>query len=456
MRRLFVLCTIFVGLVVAFALAGEDGFQTAKRADAVETTTTWMWPTSLGIQASGGVATTATANTPAPCTNCYITRIVPDLVYMNDPDPANHPNGSTANYNNNGAHNVWLHHMVVVDSCNNFINRIFASGNERVTWSLPAGYGYFQGNCFGWAVNYHIHNNSTQTRGVALKLVVTYRTGETLTPVTPVWLDMATDSTSSEYTVPVGYSDMHTGSGGAIAPDWTSTIQGAIVSIGGHVHDYGISVSAQNLRLGDYICTSIGGYGTGSRYLPTGGPGTPGHPAAGNARVLNQLYHEVPGAPDDRYHIQEMTTCSPTPLQSIICVGDVIRLHTQYNSPDFPIFDAMGIITAYVATNLPDANNNGTIDACDSSDTDLDGFSDRVEFFAGTSRTLKCGTDSWPADLDNSGFSDIADISALAGDFGKSVPPVLPRRNIAPDPLDTSIDITDISRMAGFFGKACT
>jgi hypothetical protein len=40
--------------------------------------------------------------------------------------------------------------------------------------------------------------------------------------------------------VAMGYSDTHW--------DWTSNLQGDIVGMGGHVHDFGISVAAQNLN----------------------------------------------------------------------------------------------------------------------------------------------------------------------------------------------------------------
>ncbi len=409
-RRLFFVCAILVGLLAAFVLAGNGAFNLAKPAEATQTTTTWISTTIPAPASGGGDAENTLIGVPSPCTNCYITSIVPDLVYQGD---ANHTNGTSANFNNNGLDNVWLHHLVVLDWCGSF-PRVFASGNERTTLSLPAGYGYFE-NCATWTVNYHIHNSSNADRSVALKLVITYRTGETLTPVTPVWLDMS-NTGDSQYTIPDGYSDTHTGSGASgISPDWTSTIQGAIVSIGGHVHDYGISTSAYNNRLGDYICTSQGGYGTGSRYLPTGGPGTPGHPAAGIAQTLNQAYHEANGTPDDRYHIQSMTLCSPTPAQSIICIGDVIRLHTQYNNTSgFPIFDAMGIIVADVNTNLPDSNSNGTIDACE--DTDGDGIknsADNCPNWSNASQALPV----WPVpagDSDCDGFPDTVAASGKA------------------------------------------
>jgi hypothetical protein len=103
-----------------------------------------------------------------------------------------------------------------------------------------------------------------------------------------------------------------------------------------------------------------------------------------------------------------------------------------------------------------DADGDGTGDACDAGDSDGDGFSDRIEYSVGTSRVLACGVDAWPADVNNDGFSDIFDVTALTGDFARMVPPAPARHNIAPDPPDMFVDIFDISRMTGEFGKSCT
>ncbi len=92
-------------------------------------------------------------------------------------------------------------------------------------------------------------------------------------------------------------------------------------------------------------------------------------------------------------------------------------------------------------------------------DIDADGWSSGAESTIGTDPLDNCAhtsTDNaWPADINNDTFSDITDISALAGYFGKSVPPAPARYNIAPDPPDGFVDISDMAKMAGFFGKHC-
>jgi len=102
-------------------------------------------------------------------------------------------------------------------------------------------------------------------------------------------------------------------------------------------------------------------------------------------------------------------------------------------------------------------------DACDLDD-DNDQFSDVVESAAGTNPLDNCvgspgtGGDAWPADINQDTFVDvIGDISQVAGQFGKSVPPAPARYDIAPDPPDGFIDVIgDITRLTGLFGQHCT
>jgi hypothetical protein len=524
MRRFFVLVVI-AGLFLGLGVAGEVGLNPIPPAEATETTTSATYPVASNIQVSGNSPAEATLTfQPPACNGCYITRIEPDLVYMGDPDPANHPDGTIANFNNNTAHGVWLHHFVVVDSCD--INKhILASGNERTIVQYPAGYGYFvpasicpnpNAGIPRWHINYHIHNNTSATRNVAIKLTVTYRTGETLNSLTPVNMDTGLTANEAEFTVPEGYSETHTGSGApGINVDWVAPSSptfkgGVIVGMGGHVHDYGISVSAFSNRLNDYICTSVASYGTGSRYLASGGPGTPGHPTSANGITLNQGYHEAGGTPDDRYHIQAMSMCTLTPLQAVLCPGDVIRLHTQYNNTSgFPIFDAMGIMAGSVDENQPDTNTNQVADQCDdndsdnvlniqdncpewanptqslpswtmpSGDTDCDGyhptsvFTPRAsESTIGTVATKHCatdatfnnepGADAWPPDFNDNQLVNGSDILSFNGAFAKSTsdPPIILLGNSTPiSRFDLNgsglVNGADILQMNPFFSKRC-
>jgi glucose/arabinose dehydrogenase len=104
----------------------------------------------------------------------------------------------------------------------------------------------------------------------------------------------------------------------------------------------------------------------------------------------------------------------------------------------------------------PDTDSDGQGNACDLDD-DNDGFSDAIESYVGTNLLLACGTDAWPADINNDTFVDIInDITALTNDFALSVPPAPARHDIAPDPPNGSIGvIDDISRMTGLFGQSC-
>jgi hypothetical protein len=91
-------------------------------------------------------------------------------------------------------------------------------------------------------------------------------------------------------------------------------------------------------------------------------------------------------------------------------------------------------------------------------DWDADGFTNGVESFAGTNHSLACGIEAWPADIDNDGVSDTADIQALTANFGRPVGPApnaSPRLDIAPNKPNGSVDTGDIARMTAVFGRSC-
>jgi hypothetical protein len=465
-------------LLLVFGLSDRSALIAPTPAEATETTTVFFYGDNpdgtIGPIAAGQADESLLAvSIPPWCTDCYITRIEPDMVYWNDPNPAL-TNGMPANYNAATGQGIWLHHDNIVSNC--VPGTIFLSGNERTVYQAPAGFGSYIGVPFTpddpngcniqWFAGWHIHNSGNAPHNVKIKFTVTYRTGETLTRLKSVGLNIAT-AVDAEYEAPAGgYSDTHTcpsNCGTGINTDFIvpAALQGQVIAGGGHVHDYGFGVSAFNVTRGQWICTSVAGYGTGSRYLPTGGPGTPGHPAAANAQTLDVDYHQ-PGTPDNAYHIQNMSTCSISAYGSVLCAGDRLRVHASYNNPDpfFTIPDAMGILSLALPATPPDADLDGTWDGCDSGDFDGDTFSDRVEFLAGTQRNDNCADnsldDAWPADINNNRSSDTADIAVLTSNFGKSIPPAPARASIAPDPPNAFVDTADIARMTSVFGSSCT
>ena len=472
-----VVALLFVGV------GGRTAVDSPPAAEATQTTVTLFYGNnadgSIGpIAGNGGASENllSLAIPPFCAPPCYITSIVPDLIYWKDPNPAL-TDGMTANYNGADPQGVWLHHDAVANGC---LQTVFLSGNERTVYQSPAGYGSLIGvpgspddpnSCnFQWFVGWHIHNSGNAPHNVRLKFTVTYETGVTLNKLKGISLNVAT-AVDAEYTIPTNYSDTHTcpsSCGTGINTDHvvTAAEQGRVIAGGGHVHDWGIAVSVQNVTRNEWVCTSIGGYGTTSRYLqPNPNPPDPGHPASANAQTLSSGYMQ-PGFSPPAYHIQNMSLCNLSARGSIVCTGDVLRVHASYNNQSgFPIVDAMGIVSLALPATSPDADSDGIWDGCDTSDTDLDGYQDRTEAVIGTRANGKCAINStdpaWPSDINNDRFTDITDIAALTGVFGMPVPPAGPpsapdRYNVAPVQVDGFVDITDIASLTARFGQGCT
>jgi hypothetical protein len=304
-----------------------------------------------------------------------------------------HEDGSPANLSTGGM----LHHVVVGNSSAQDLTcagvfpvgllgeRFFAAGNERTLATFPEGFGYYNGPAGYWAYVIEIMNMGHAAENFYLELEATFLPGDALvTPLRPLWLDMNLCG-NSQYSVPQGFSDMHA--------DWTSTTEGNIVVMGGHVHDYGISVSAENTRTGEIFCTSVAGYAEGSDAAPLPVPaGGHGHPNEPNVLPDSDPAYEG--------HIEDMTGCW---LPHHFEVGDTIRLHTQYSSPEARN-DVMGIMVAYLYETPDPPQLKGDID-CDGAVTTGDGFD--VLLVAAGEETVDPCTDM---DFDCDGDTDAADV----------------------------------------------
>jgi hypothetical protein len=319
-----------------------------------------------------------------PCTNCYITDIVPNLVYTD---------GTDANLNTG----IMMHHFVLSHPGRTdpvcpgglqtnipppfgpgSVERFFASGNERTHMHLPGPYGYYStapsqnGSNGGYLLIYHLVNRAAVSKTVSIQVTYAYKTaGAAGDKTQPLWLDID-GCGDSEYSAPVGYSDTHA--------DWTSTVDGRMIAISGHLHDLDITnanpcIPAHCDALGDGIAISaevLGG--PASDYFGPSPPNNP-PPADLTAATLcrSQGYYGSNWAVNtqgNQYngHLDTMSVCGvftdkPASAQAEaypasatfpsngyrINKNQVIRLHTEYqNNNTQPQNDVMGIMVGWL------------------------------------------------------------------------------------------------------------
>jgi hypothetical protein len=183
--------------------------------------------------------------------------------------------------------------------------RFFASGNERTTITLPAGYGYRVYGWDRWNAFIDIMNMRPDPQTFYIDVTFAYRSAwENVRRVRPVWLDID-QCGDSEYAIPAGESEA--------TRDWRANVEGAVVAVAGHVHDHGLRIEAANLSTGQTICNSTAGYGGDPTYMG---------------------------------HLESMSFCSGDPL-GLVDGGDTVRIRSLYNSPTAES-DVMGIMLAYI------------------------------------------------------------------------------------------------------------
>jgi hypothetical protein len=139
--------------------------------------------------------------------------------------------------------------------------------------------------------------------------------------IRPMWLDFD-QCDDSERGLPAGYSDTHW--------DWRADRSGYVKTIGGHVHDHGISIAWQNRSRSRHVFASVAGYAAGSEFDPAG-PGSgsdASHPRS--ARVVTS---DPLGLANFEGHLSDMTVGRPSSDNGRVAKGNSMRLHTQYNRP---------------------------------------------------------------------------------------------------------------------------
>jgi hypothetical protein len=240
----------------------------------------------------------------APCVDCLITSIRPDLVYAD---------GSSANLDTG----PMLHHTVLADpfrpdpTCARddgvgiVGHRLFAAGNERTVGMLPTGFG-FSNESPVWIGIFEIMNHSAESKLVFFKIDITYvpMSDPSTKEAVPVWLDVD-NCADSQFGVPKGESRTKW--------KWKSDMTGRVVGTGGHVHDGGISITLSNASTAQRMCTSTAGYGTKPQYMGT---------------------------------VESMSICTNDRIGTVRA-GEDLLLETYYNMKA-AANDVMGIMIAYI------------------------------------------------------------------------------------------------------------
>jgi hypothetical protein len=328
------------------------------------------------VNANSSVHNAIDFNAPTPCQDCYITDIVPNLIYDGD---ANHTTGTTANLDTG----AMMHHFVFINPARQDAvcpgglqgqlgERFFASGNERTHMHLPGPYGYY--NPAGrttWTLIYHLVNKSAVQEKLSIQVIYKYRQASDTTfppplEAKPLWLDID-GCGDSEYTIPTGYSDTTT--------SWASTVTGKMIAISGHLHDVDIT-SANPCDIhcpaeGGGIATSAELVGGASTYY---GPVPPNNPPpaslTGTTLCRSEGYYGTAFAGAVwKGHLDTMSECGiqtdipagaqaeaypaggayPTigiPFSS----GQTIKIHSEYsNGTGAQQTDVMGIMMAWYA-----------------------------------------------------------------------------------------------------------
>lgn len=255
-------------------------------------------------------------NVVMPCKDCFLTRVAPSMVYGD---------GTNANVDTGPG----LHHFVMLNdkgtdaTCGGtFPNpamflgeRFAAAGNERTIIEMPATYGYPIAADSNITMISDLMNHAEEEKTIYIKVeydFVPKAAAPTMTPVRPVWMDVAPCSSILDtYKVDKGPS--------TTASEWEVNVPGKVVAMGGHLHNDGITLTATNKSTGEVLCDSKAAYGTKKEFV--------------------NIHGEA--------ELSEMKSCVADPVATVKR-GEKIELAGKYDS-SIPRDDVMGIMVTYIA-----------------------------------------------------------------------------------------------------------
>ena len=229
--------------------------------------------------------------------------------------------------------NVMLHHIVLAKlgakdaTCSTYTDydgrkgpvlaeRFYAEGEERTRIDLPTGYGYANRGSDYWGMVFMLMNHRAVADTVYVQYTVRYVTGETLTPVRPIWLDVRNCDADPIFNVPGGGKVFSTFSRAA---ELTMPESGRFVAGGAHLHGGGIRLDLTNRSCSNRLLF---------RSEPTWG-----------LPVIRPVMHE-----NGPKHMTTFGSLAGIPVRA----GDRLRLKAVYENT-LPHTRVMGIMILYLA-----------------------------------------------------------------------------------------------------------
>ncbi|HEX8073590.1 MAG TPA: hypothetical protein VF545_01280 [Thermoleophilaceae bacterium] len=262
----------------------------------------------------------------------YMTRVNPDLVDAGGATPP--------------IEQVHMHHALILNLSQpdttwpSLPQRFYGFAEEKTVVDMPEPYGYPVKASDVWAVNYMLHNETSDSKTVWMQYDLDWvpaqsARGSKMKPVRPLWIDTQNGK-------PYPVFDVHRGSGGdgrltypdEARPDpygsgpklneWRADRAGTLVLTGGHLHPGGLWTDLDVVRGGRRAHV----FRSDAKYFDPNGP------------ISWDL---------------AMTT-SPETWRVGVKKGDVLRVSTTYETRRANWYESMGLMLAYMSdeANGPD------------------------------------------------------------------------------------------------------
>jgi plastocyanin len=305
--------------------------------------------------------------TNKPKVDGYITRIRPDLTYVNGKIP-----GVDVIHLHHG---VWLNLGASDATWPGLPERFFAAGEEKTHMRLPKGYGYPHKRTDRWILNHMIHNLTPVPTSVYMVYEIefvpkTAPAARGMKPVRAIWSDVMNRSMYPVFDVKKGAGKR----GRYIFPDharnpygkssgrrreqgrrneWVVDRNGVLVATAGHLHPGGLHndlwLSRKGARIRKASCASSASLKARKRCLAKAplGKGNKAHLFRSDAR-----YYEPAGA------VSWDVTMGATRADWRVKVrkGDVLSTSATYNTKRAAWWESMGIMVTYMADDGPGKN----------------------------------------------------------------------------------------------------